>query len=714
MAALMRLLVEATGPRGGSQNVGGAVAQPPWLAAATERDRKQTVRWATTLADGAMRLATSRACDKGLRAGAGGRGDSCAAGALVDAVCWVPGALAALVAAAVQEESLRQPDGPVHFLFWSMTHAWVQTGPTEASAETMGAAATQLEPCAAEAAALACEALRAEVASGRKGWSPPMGLLQLVSYSVAGPDALLRLPPGEGLEALVPFLELREPGDSRSGVGNGGGSSAGRSVAACAQSDAPADAAMKPELRYTVMMEAVQIILDVFKNTVPLGHQVQQPGGAATSPRTPHSASRRCRGAGPTHVSAAAAALTGPLIEVAAGRGAATGLRGKLMWVAASCALQALEQSMKALGAARAATSTGEPVAGTAAEEYEAPALFSHPGSAAALAAALQGPLEAAARSSGDDKSGGAVAAATQLLFVAAMWPACPARSSWCREALAARLPSLLLRAAAQLSTQEEGPTPAAKAAGAACLMAYVADEESLVVCRDPGRDSEPSGEGLSAIKAKAWEALVVWAGGSCPEAAMHAVSGALRTFEGSSGAAADLAARPRAATALVGALLRCAAAARAAGPGGGHEGGRMAVVANMAVLLLSSVAAAADASHVEAAEGSHQLQRQLAEEAVRCARERSMESALMAAEAALLRLGAAEGQGGALAADAAAALAFLQRREAPPPLPGPEPLLLADDRRCLACGKGRGGGVTLRRCSGCRAEGVFYCSVEW
>ncbi|KIZ05478.1 hypothetical protein MNEG_2487 [Monoraphidium neglectum] len=90
------------------------------------------------------------------------------------------------------------------------------------------------------------------------------------------------------------------------------------------------------------------------------------------------------------------------------------------------------------------------------------------------------------------------------------------------------------------------------------------------------------------------------------------------------------------------------------------------------------------------------------------------MESALMAAEAALLRLGAAEGQGGALAADAAAALAFLQRREAPPPLPGPEPLLLADDRRCLACGKGRGGGVTLRRCSGCRAEGVFYCSVEW
>jgi hypothetical protein len=66
------------------------------------------------------------------------------------------------------------------------------------------------------------------------------------------------------------------------------------------------------------------------------------------------------------------------------------------------------------------------------------------------------------------------------------------------------------------------------------------------------------------------------------------------------------------------------------------------------------------------------------------------------------------------VAAAAAAARGFRRRRAAPPPLPGPGALPRAPGRRCLACGKGRGDGVALRRCNGCRAEGVFYCSVEW
>jgi hypothetical protein len=138
-----------------------------------------------------------------------------------------------------------------------------------------------------------------------------------------------------------------------------------------------------------------------------------------------------------------------------------------------------------------------------------------------------------------------------------------------------------------------------------------------------------------------------------------------------------------------------------------------MADGAGMAGLLLSMMAAAACEDDAEASDAAEQ-QCQHVEETVWGNLNDNIEKAHSAAEAALLRLGAAGGRGGALAADAAAALGFLRRREAPPPLSGPGALLQAGGRRCLACGKGRGRGVTLRRCNGCRAEGVFYCSVEW
>jgi hypothetical protein len=129
--------------------------------------------------------------------------------------------------------------------------------------------------------------------------------------------------------------------------------------------------------------------------------------------------------------------------------------------------------------------------------------------------------------------------------------------------------------------------------------------------------------------------------------------------------------------------------------------------------MLLSLVALAVGEPRVGAAEAVVRQQRRVAEEAAHSTRD-GIEAVLAESETALLRLSAASGRGGALAADAAAALGFLRRREVPPPLPGPGPLVLADGRRCLACGKAWGDGVTLRRCSGCRAEGAFYCSVEW
>jgi hypothetical protein len=106
MAALMWLLVEATGPRGGGWGGGstGGGSEALWLAAATEADRQQIALWAATLADCAIRLAISRACKERLRGGPGSRGDWRAVGALADAVCGTPDALAALVAAAGQVE----------------------------------------------------------------------------------------------------------------------------------------------------------------------------------------------------------------------------------------------------------------------------------------------------------------------------------------------------------------------------------------------------------------------------------------------------------------------------------------------------------------------------------------------------------------------------------------------------------------------------------
>jgi hypothetical protein len=138
-----------------------------------------------------------------------------------------------------------------------------------------------------------------------------------------------------------------------------------------------------------------------------------------------------------------------------------------------------------------------------------------------------------------------------------------------------------------------------------------------------------------------------------------------------------------------------------------------MAYGAVLAGLLLTRIAAAACEDDAEANDVAER-QCQYMEKIVWANLNDNLEKAHAAAEAALLRLGAARGRGGALAADAEAALGFMRRREAPPPLPGPGPLPRPDGRRCLACGKGRGDGLTLRRCSGCRAEGVFYCSVEW
>jgi hypothetical protein len=138
-----------------------------------------------------------------------------------------------------------------------------------------------------------------------------------------------------------------------------------------------------------------------------------------------------------------------------------------------------------------------------------------------------------------------------------------------------------------------------------------------------------------------------------------------------------------------------------------------MANAAVLAGLLLTRISADACEDDAEADDAAER-QCQYLEETVGPKLNDNIEKAHAAAEAGLLRLGAAGGRGGALAADAAAALGFLRRREAPPPLPGPGALPRAPGRRCLACGKGRGDRVTLRRCSGCRAEGVFYCSVEW
>ncbi|KIZ05476.1 hypothetical protein MNEG_2485 [Monoraphidium neglectum] len=354
------------------------------------------------------------------------------------------------------------------------------------------------------------------------------------------------------------------------------------------------------------------------------------------------------------------------------------------------------------------------PVAGAGVAEHEPLALFLHPGSAAALAATLRGALEAASSGGGNGNSGLAVAEAAGLLFAAAMAPPGGQRTQWCREAVAAGLLSLLLRAAVQISTKPNDPANAARAAAAVCLMAYTAGDARLDLDTQHVRhDLVTGGEPLSEIRARALEALVALTGGGCTDAAMQAVAGAIHTCQDLSSAAADLAAHPGAATALVGALLRCAAAAWAAGPSGVHSSERFVAAARTTLQLLSVMASAVDEPHVEAAEAMQRQQRRLPDEAARCARD-GIQAILAEAEAALLRLCAAGGRGGALADDAAAALGFLRRREPPPPLPGPAPLLLADVRRCLVCGRGRGGGVTLRRCSGCRAEGVFYCSVEW
>jgi hypothetical protein len=548
-----------------------------------------------------------------------------------------------------------------------------------------------------------------------------LGLLQLLSHSAAGAAALLRLPPAEGLGLLVPLLALREPGDGCSGGGRGC-SAAGASATADARQGVQGGAVSEDEVRLTVVAEALTVIRNVFRHVARLGQQRLRSGGAgAAPPGASRSASDRPPpefggGDDPTRASAVVAALMGPLIEVAAGRGAAAGFRSKDIWVLASCALEALERSMWVVfAAAEVAYMASGPAAGAGVEEREPLALFLHPGSAATLTAMLRGALEAATRSGDrDGNSGVAVSEAAGLLFAAAMAPPGQERTQWCREAVAAELPSLLLRAAVQLSTQLDDPAAAARAASAACVMAYAADNECLAVdTQDERREWAPGGEPLSGTRAAALSALVACAGSSCSEAAMQAAAGALHTCQESSGCAADLAAHPGAATALVGALLRCAAAARAAGLGGSYGSMRMAGGTGAAGLLLSMVAAAACEDDAEATAAAKRQSR-CVDATVGGNENDNIEESHAAAEAALLRLVAAGGQGGLLAADAEAALGFLRRREAPPPLAGPGALVLTDGRRCLACGKGRGGGVTLRRCSGCMAEGVYYCSVEW
>ncbi|KIZ05477.1 hypothetical protein MNEG_2486 [Monoraphidium neglectum] len=723
MTALMRLLVEATGPHGDARGGGGVGgggggggSEPLWLAAATERDRRLMALWAIVLADGAMKVVSIRTLDARDRDDADSRQLRRSAIALTEAFCAAPGAAAAFIAAAASEESLRLPEGAVFDMFHCLSLVERIAEPLKASAELTNRIASQLEPCAIEAAALAFADLRIVAMADRRGGRPlSLGLLELLSHSDAGAAALLRLPPAEGLGLLVPFLAPREPGDGCSGRGRGG-SAAGGSAAADARRGAPAGASSGAEARLTVLMEAITVIQNVFKRAVLLEQHRRWPGGAeAAPPGSSRSASdgappESAAGNGLMHASAVVGALTGPLIEVVAGRGAAAGLRGKPIWDVAFYALEALERSIWVV-----VFGAWGPAAGADVEWHEPPALFLHPGSAAALATTLRGALEAAAHSSSSgNNSGVAVVEAARLLFGAAMANPGRERTQWCREAVTAGLPSLLLRAAVQVSTKLNGPADAARAAATVCLMAYAGGDEPLgFEMQHVRHDQAPGGEPLSAIRARALEALMPCAGSGCPEAAMLAAAGALHACQDSSSAAADLAAHPGAATAVVGALLRCAAAARAAGPSGG--GGRLAAGAHTTMQLLSVMALAVDDPRVEAADAGQQQQRRLPEAAARGARD-DIEGMFAEAEAALLRLGAAREPGGALAADTAAALGFLRRREAPSPLPlpGPGPLSRADDRRCLVCGRGRGDGVTLRRCSGCRAEGVFYCSVEW
>jgi hypothetical protein len=411
------------------------------------------------------------------------------------------------------------------------------------------------------------------------------------------------------------------------------------------------------------------------------------------------------------------AALTGPLLEVAAGRGGAVALRGEPRLRMTFLALHALEQSVWSFRAAgqgaqvhRGGRRPAVPEGESAGEDLP---ICLHASSAATLGEVLHAALGAADSS---DTAPAVVALAAELFYTAAMAGCGLAHTRWCRDAIATGLPSLLLRAAVQLSAQHDDPISAANAAIAACLMLYTQDAGIPTARQGTMRDrmQPQSAHTVSRIRARALDVLVVCAGGGCPEAAAVAVVGAQRICDISSGClcAADLAARPGAATAVVGALLRCADAARVGVSGGICDGLRMADSAGVAGLLLSEMAAAACQNDAEAQEAAaRQGQRVASTSANRC--DELIEAAHAAAEAALLRLGAGE-RGGALAADAAAALGFLRRRKAPPPLPGSGTLLRAGGRRCLACGKGRGDGLTLRRCNGCRAEGVFYCSVEW
>ncbi|KIY97758.1 hypothetical protein MNEG_10204, partial [Monoraphidium neglectum] len=166
MAALMWLLVEATGPRGdGRGGGGGGGSEPLWLAAATQRDRRGIAVLAATLADGAMKFVSIRASNAGGSDDADNKQRRRSAVALAEAFCAAPGAVAALIAAATSEELLRRPDGPAFGLFWLVSHIGQTVAPLRVSEELTACVASQLEPCAAEAAALACQALRAEAAS---------------------------------------------------------------------------------------------------------------------------------------------------------------------------------------------------------------------------------------------------------------------------------------------------------------------------------------------------------------------------------------------------------------------------------------------------------------------------------------------------------------------------------------------------------------------
>ncbi|KIZ05475.1 hypothetical protein MNEG_2484 [Monoraphidium neglectum] len=718
MTALMRLLVEATGPHGDGSAGGGS--EPLWLAAATERDRRQMALRTASLAAGAMVLVGSRAFEARDRDDADSRQRRRSAVALTEAFCAVPGAAAGLVAAAAMEESLSQPNSPVISMFWMLSRTRRHVTPPVVAEELMVRVAMQLEPCAAEAAALACRALRDELAGLGNGSFLPLGLLQLLSYSAAGAAALLQRPLAEGLGLLVRFLTPPQPGDNRS-RGARSGSGAERSESAGAQRGAPAGAGGRTTFEFALDDNILIAISRVFEHAAHMRRE-QEHDGAEAAPQNARP-SALSRAADPARVRAAVAALTGPLLEVAAGRSGAARLRGEPRLPMSLLALHALEQSVWSIGAgvpwelmaearrggSRPAPDEGE---GEGEEEEEPLVIHSHPGSAAALAGVLQAALGAA-----DSSRVGRMIVATSATLLNTVAMACggPARTQWCRDALAARLPALLLRAAVQLSTHQDDPVGAARAVCAACLVAYT-EYDGISVDRQGTRCNQPPptrAESVTEIRARALEALLACAGGGCPEAANVAVGCALRACSLSGGCAADLAARCGAATALVGALLRCASDARAAAPGGSREGGRMAGGAGVAALLLSMVAAAACEDDAEANDAA-EWQCQHVEATLAGERNVNIEQAHAAAEAALLRLCTARSQGGALADDMETALGFLRRREAPPPLSLPGPLLRADGRRCLACGKGRGDGVTLRRCTGCRAEGAFYCSVEW